>query len=734
MEQTNKHCHSLPKRKSTRGPRSAGWLLVLLFGLNPAPNPLAVPEQNLRPVEALKKGQAAADKQDYHQAIYYFQKALEKNPRYVPARVALGWAYYQNQSYQLAEKIFRKVLNLGKAGEGKLLAGLAGQKNFLQSLKVSPDSQSALRGLALVRNEMGDSLTALKILRRAREKKPFDLDINLALARVYARTGQERAALGQLREILQIHPNHYEALVQTGSLHGRAGRDGEARRWFQKAIELKPRLPLAHMEQGYHYLRRQYRAINPEEQKRFLYLARQSLTRAYQAREKNFRTNYALALLYLGEGRFAEATDLLRQMSEQWPANPDIPRLKTAALLGQWEPGRETAALEREIIAAYRSILEEEPEDDLTRMAYQAWLIRFVNPQARRERLREARHNYDRARAAFAENRNRAGLENLRLSLALYPNLVTSRIRLLNYHWYQQNLEDYLANLELLRRVFPDEDRYLAALEWALQRQKEEPWYQAGLYRSSSGDFTYERPASRVFVFPFFHRGILTSLPQLGSLLAGRVNWMLNDGGAWRGYPGSFRRKVLANLSGGVGDRAGGLSRATFQYQFDPAWISQVLEQIPEARRPEYILYGQYESNGDQLRSRLNLYHIQSGVTVAKINLNTSGAGKLDRFLTRLRRRLEKNIPLTGKIVKKDSDYVYVNLGRRDGLKQGDWLDFYSRSRPGERIYRARIARSQTYISLVRRPRGETGRALLFHAPVKPGRPPGVSESLTGLP
>jgi tetratricopeptide (TPR) repeat protein len=102
-----------------------------------------------------------------------------------------------------------------------------------------PDLYSAL-GDSLVR--AGRPKDAVSTLRGAVAARPRDESLLYALASAYESAGQADAALGQMRALLVLNPDHAEALNFVGySLADKGVRLDEAERLVRRALELKPR-------------------------------------------------------------------------------------------------------------------------------------------------------------------------------------------------------------------------------------------------------------------------------------------------------------------------------------------------------------------------------------------------------------------------------------------------------------------------------------------------------------
>lgn len=94
------------------------------------------------------------------------------------------------------------------------------------------------RGCQLV--ERGASVAGIKLLSRALEKEPQDLDVMLCLAQGYARIGEQEKSLLFFERILMRSPRHRSALYGAATQAAAQGKHTKATAHYRKLLEVSP--------------------------------------------------------------------------------------------------------------------------------------------------------------------------------------------------------------------------------------------------------------------------------------------------------------------------------------------------------------------------------------------------------------------------------------------------------------------------------------------------------------
>jgi len=152
-------------------------------------------------------------------AINHFKKSLALKDDYAPARNNLGNAYAQNNEWDKAIEQWKIVIsdllyatpqfplsNLGFAYNHKKEYDLA-EKYFLDALKVKPEFDRALYGLAQTYIATGRISDAIASLEKATAVSPSEAVLHFELAKAYSLNQDYKRAHAAYLRVVQLDPN-----------------------------------------------------------------------------------------------------------------------------------------------------------------------------------------------------------------------------------------------------------------------------------------------------------------------------------------------------------------------------------------------------------------------------------------------------------------------------------------------------------------------------------------------
>jgi adenylate cyclase len=130
---------------------------------------------------------------DARRAMSLYEKALEIDPNYVRAYVALGRLHHEawrlwgeNRSGNLA-----RAIELGN-----------------KALTLDPDAPDALMLLAQVHNHQGEAKKAGQFIQKAMALAPNDAETLAAIGEIFRGTARSGEAIGYLKRAMQLDPHH----------------------------------------------------------------------------------------------------------------------------------------------------------------------------------------------------------------------------------------------------------------------------------------------------------------------------------------------------------------------------------------------------------------------------------------------------------------------------------------------------------------------------------------------
>lgn len=196
------------------------------------------------------RGVEALDKDRISEAAQHFEQAAKQTPELPTAWHYLGVARYRAGDVPDAVTAWRKALDLQPdypqthnslglmyAGEGDMKKAEA---EFRQTVDSDPDNAEGHYNLGLALARLGRLAEAASELREAVSLKPQYSDARVQLGLVLSANGDPEGAAGVYRELIRQHPEMAEAHNNLGLVLLETNRFADARREFQRALELKP--------------------------------------------------------------------------------------------------------------------------------------------------------------------------------------------------------------------------------------------------------------------------------------------------------------------------------------------------------------------------------------------------------------------------------------------------------------------------------------------------------------
>jgi tetratricopeptide (TPR) repeat protein len=256
---------------------------------------------------------------DYHKALSYFERVIEKNPNYADAYFYIGYCK-------------RKLGNYTEAVEA-----------YKQAIRIKPDYADAYCDLGVVYGELGRYTEAIEAFKQAIRVNPDYADAYYNLGVVYGELGRYAEAIEAFKQVIRIKPDYAEAYLNLGVAYGELGRYAEAIEAYKQAIRVNPDYAKAYYNLGvaYRKLGRNTEAIEAYKQ-------------AIRINPDYANAYYNLGVVYGELGRYTEAIEAFKQAIR---VNPDYADAYYNLGVAYRKLGRNTEAIE-----AYKQAIRINPD------------------------------------------------------------------------------------------------------------------------------------------------------------------------------------------------------------------------------------------------------------------------------------------------------------------------------------------------------------------------------------
>ncbi|HCF56797.1 MAG TPA: hypothetical protein DFS52_02215 [Myxococcales bacterium] len=193
------------------------------------------------------RGIELADRGWLDEAAKEFKKAIALDPDSAHAHDNLATVYAEKRMYREALAEYLTALRLepdNPTGHYNLACFLATHgldmavAEYQEAIELEPDYPDAHLNLGLTYADLGQVEPAMKELQLAISLNPRDALPRQELAELCMDEGDYRSAIAQLKEVVRLEPDTFEAYLDLGICYAQKGFYAEAERAYLRAQEL----------------------------------------------------------------------------------------------------------------------------------------------------------------------------------------------------------------------------------------------------------------------------------------------------------------------------------------------------------------------------------------------------------------------------------------------------------------------------------------------------------------
>jgi Flp pilus assembly protein TadD len=194
------------------------------------------------------RGIELADRGWLDEAIKEFKRAIELDPNSAHAHDNLATVYAEQKKYRAALDEYLVALRLepdSATAHYNLACFLSAHAlhfavaEYREAIELEPDYPDAHLNLGLTLADADRTDEAMAELKRAVELDLGDALPRHELAGLQMDTGDYRSAIAQLKEVVRLEPQNFEAWLDLGICYAQKGFYAEAERAYGSARELK---------------------------------------------------------------------------------------------------------------------------------------------------------------------------------------------------------------------------------------------------------------------------------------------------------------------------------------------------------------------------------------------------------------------------------------------------------------------------------------------------------------
>jgi tetratricopeptide (TPR) repeat protein len=209
---------------------------------------LALASDDASPYLMTELAEQYARMSELERAEGQLKKVLERYPDYQPAQLLMGRVLFEGQKITRAKGFLQRAIKLKPTDPDPylVLTQLWLDQNKLdEAMKVVdqlgvavPGEPVGFRRLGLALAERGDGARAERLLTRAVERDPGDLEAWGTLAKIYEASNRLTKAIEALERAIERDPENRELLLSAGRIALRLDRESDARAYFEQLLSL----------------------------------------------------------------------------------------------------------------------------------------------------------------------------------------------------------------------------------------------------------------------------------------------------------------------------------------------------------------------------------------------------------------------------------------------------------------------------------------------------------------
>lgn len=194
----------------------------------------------------------------YEEAVRFYRKSLELNPRYEKALLSLGNRYQQMGDYKGALLMYQQLLHFHpKNAQGYLNMGIIynalsdvdrSRMFYQKAIDLDPTNAKPYYYLGYLCELAGELKDALNYYEKSIEQDPQQAEAYYNMGNVYAQLGQEAEALASYLKTIAINKNHQNAYVNLSILSFKSRDFAGAIRYLEEAQLLGYNPPVEYLK------------------------------------------------------------------------------------------------------------------------------------------------------------------------------------------------------------------------------------------------------------------------------------------------------------------------------------------------------------------------------------------------------------------------------------------------------------------------------------------------------
>jgi len=503
-------------------------------------------------------------------------------------------------------------------------------------IALAKDSPKLLNIHGRILLALGKTDEAAAIFRSILKREPYNIDAMLGLAEFSLAKGDELGARSQYLNSLRYNDHDRRILLSLTLMYENIGDRNKSESFLLKALQYNPESPLVQTLAAEYYLR-----MNQPKDAEFHAKTALALHPGY------VRALVVLGDTYIRTGKYSECISVMDELLKILPTHARAFYLRGLSLFRLKKPDQAIQSLD----AALRA----DSSDEISRTVLENILMHTGAKIDDPLRARYAAYHLDQAASFRKKNLYARALFHFTRGIQVAPAWADGRVQ------YAQYLKDMNRGARLVQELHVLKDTL--GVNTAFVKDNLEI-YESLLSRSVSHNWGIKDQFNDVARDPLLFRIYWKPLKQSVEHADGE----------------EFLAQYFQDLLG-TSDKISFAVSSDSSTDENPRSVDSDATAFKSARddRADYYVTLEFMESGDDFKCVARLYLARTGTLIRTYDAYRTGNFRVQNAVWQNVERLQAEIPVRGKLIRREVNDGLISLGAADGIKTGDVLHIVAR-------------------------------------------------------
>ncbi|TGK29486.1 hypothetical protein EHQ12_17270 [Leptospira gomenensis] len=599
-------------------------------------------------VKNIAEGEARLKERNYAAAYRSFTEASNQNPMSVRALLGLAEAAQHLHKHTESFEAYRKALSF------------------------APDNKNALKGAALAYVRKKEYQNSLNLLKTALDTDPFDPVLAPVQIQILLEMGSYETALKKLEMSRSKLQSSKEVQVLEAKVNGKTGNFGKAYQLWNSILASSSDDPDLFFNFA-SLLIDWAEKSSPSEKRQKLDAAAEKLERAISLYPDFEEAIDLLTRIRIWQGDFPSAVSLSQRLVSLYPKNSSYLYLK--AFSESKESDKGSTVYKDSLKKDLDEILKLDDLDSISRQKAETVALTYF-PENHSFRRKLGEYRMQRFRSSKNSLLFEMASHHLASARELIPGQPEVQFQTLNEYKRIGFFPRYLNLLLLLRKKYPDNEKYQYEIENLLDSMKQSIAYREGMLQITGDNLLedYGRTPPVLLTFDLTDKTFLGDYPDLAVLVSSSVRKILSLN------PTVALSDVLESNRSNPAALDVTPENYTAALPYSELFYVKLRDQIKSKPKARFLIYGSLKYDNHSLSIEWTIKDAKHEKILTTFRIYSKGRDFIPEAASRSAAKILSTIPPSASVLKVKDEDILINAGALDGLKKGSKIQTYNTS------------------------------------------------------